>query len=59
MYVELPTSGLNLNPSHSTNTYTCGVVIASKIDSGIMKAILLSQKFVIDIIFRINYYFSS
>ena len=59
MYVELPISGLNLNPSHSTNTYTCRVTIMPKIHGGIMKAILLSQKFVIDIIFRVNYYFSS
>ena len=56
MYVKVSTKYLNTGPPHSTDTYTCEVSIVLKIRDGIMKAIL---QFVSDIIFRVNYYFSS
>ena len=36
MYVKLPPRELNPNPYllHSTNTYTCGMIIASKVCGG-------------------------
>jgi len=56
VYVKVSTKYFNPGPPHSTNTYTCEVFIVLKIRGGIMKAIL---QFVSDIIFRVNYYFSS